>query len=78
MQIYPTNTLTNFATQLPNSLFLDGDWEVGPGEIEFSYTWNNIKSGKNRAYVKSGNERDYTSLEFQLDTMITSKMLLII
>ena len=38
MQIYPTNTLTNFNTQLPNSLFLDGDWEVGVAEIQYPYT----------------------------------------
>ena len=63
MQIYPTNTLTNFTTQLPNSLFLDRDWEVGLAEIQHPYTRNNIRSGKNRVYIKAWNERDYTSLE---------------
>ena len=63
MQIYPTNTLTNFTTQLPISLFLDGDWEVGLAEIQYPYTWNNIGSGKNRACNKTLNERNYTSLE---------------
>ena len=46
MQIYPTNTLTNFTAQLPNSLFLDGDREVGLAEIQYPYTGNNIRSGK--------------------------------
>ena len=65
MQIYPTNTLTNCTTQLQlqNSLFLDGDWEVGLVEIQYPYTWNNIRSGKDRAYIKTWNKRDYTSLE---------------
>ena len=63
MKIYPSNTVTNFITQLPNSLFLDGDWEVGLAEIQYPYTWNNIRSGKNKAYIKAWTERDYTSLE---------------
>ena len=62
MQIYPSNTVTNFITQLPNSLFLDGDWEVGHAEIQYQYTWNNIKSGKNKAYIKAWSERDHTFL----------------
>ena len=66
MQIYPTNTLTNFTTQLPSSLFLDGDWEVGLAEIQHPYTRNNIRSGKNRVYIKTWNERDYTSLEIPI------------
>ena len=40
MQIYPTNTLINDTTQLPNSLFPDGDWEVGLAEIQYPYKWN--------------------------------------
>ena len=63
MQIYSTNTLTNFTTQLPNSLFLNGDWEVGLAETGYPYTWNNIISRKNTACIKTWNERDYTSLE---------------
>ena len=46
MQIFPSDTFTKFTTQLPNSLFLDGHWEVGLGEIQYAYTWNNIRSGK--------------------------------
>ena len=38
MQLYPTNTLTNFTTEPPNSLFLDEDWEVGLAEIQYPYT----------------------------------------
>ena len=48
---------------LPNILFLDGDWEVGLAEIQYPYTWNDTRSGKNRAYIKTWNERGYTSSE---------------
>ena len=65
MQIYPTNTLTNFTTQLQNSLFVDGDWEVRLAEIQYPYTWNNTRPTKNRTYIITWNERDYTSLEIR-------------
>ena len=29
-------------------------------EIQYIYTWNNVRSGKNRVYIKIWNERDYT------------------
>ena len=61
MQIYPANTLTNFTAQLPNSLFLHGDWEVGLAEIQYPYTWNNIRSGRTRPILKLGT-RDIGSL----------------
>ena len=54
MQIYPINTLTNFTTQFPNSLFLDGHWEVRLTEIQYPYTWNNIRSGKTGPTLKLG------------------------
>ena len=63
VQIYSLNIVTNFITQLPNSLFLDGDWEAELTEIPYPYTWNSIRSGKNKAYIKAWEERDYTSLE---------------
>ena len=63
MRIYPSNTFTSFITNVPNSLFLDGNWEVGRAEIQYPYTWNNNKSGKNKAYIKAWNERVNTALE---------------
>ena len=62
VQIYSLNIVTNFITQLPNSLFLDGDWEAELTEIPYPYTWNSIRSGENKAYIKAWEERDYTSL----------------
>ena len=63
VQIYPSNTVTNFITHLPISHFLDGDWEVGLAEIQYPYTWNNVRSGENKADIKAWSERDYTSSE---------------
>ena len=54
MKIYPSNTVTNFSTQLPDSLFLDGDWEVGLAEIQYPYTWDNIRSEKTRPTLQLG------------------------
>ena len=42
-----SNTMTYFITKLSNSLFLEGDWEVGLAETEHPYTWNSIRSGEN-------------------------------
>ena len=60
MNIFPSNTLTNYVTQLPNSIYLDGEWEVGLAEIQYPYTWNNIREGYNKIYIKTWNEHDYT------------------
>ena len=75
MQIYPSNSVTNFITQLPTSLFLDGDWEVELSEIQYPYTWNNIRSGKIRPTLKVEVKEITPLWTFQLDTMITSTML---
>ena len=53
--------MTSFITQLPNSLFLDEDLEVGLTEIQYPYTWDNVRSGKNKAYIEASNKRDHTS-----------------
>ena len=75
MQIHPSNTVTNFISQLPNSLFLDEDWEVGLAEIQHPYAWNNVRSGKTRPTLKLGVKKITPLWKFQLDTMITSAML---
>ena len=42
MQYFPDNKTSNFATKLPRTLQLDGEWEVGLAEIDNPHTWNNI------------------------------------
>ena len=47
MQYFPDNKTSNFLTKLPRTLQLDGEWEVGPAEIDYPHTWYNILEGKN-------------------------------
>ena len=42
MKYYPENTLTSFTTRLPNSIRLEGDWDVGLVEIQYPHNWYNI------------------------------------
>jgi hypothetical protein len=42
MSFYPENTLSSFTTRLPNSIDLDGDWEVGLVEIQYPHNWYNV------------------------------------
>ena len=54
VQKFPSNILTNFTTKLPNSIFLDGVWEVGLAEILYPYTWNKIRSGRQGLRLEHG------------------------
>ena len=42
VQYFPDNKTSNFVTKLPRTLQLDGEWEVGPPEIDYPHTWYNI------------------------------------
>ena len=50
MQYFPDNKTSNFVTKLSRTLQLNGEWEVGPPEIDYPHTWYSIREGKN--YVK--------------------------
>ena len=43
MDVYPSNTMTNFKTRLPNRIELDGRWEVGLVEIQYPHSWYNLQ-----------------------------------
>ena len=48
MDVFPDNKVSSFRVNLPHSLNLDPDkWEVALKEIQFSYSWYNIRRGKN-------------------------------
>ena len=38
-------------TKLSRTLQLDGEWEVGPAEIDYPHTWYNILEGKNSVEI---------------------------
>jgi hypothetical protein len=43
MDYFPDNTLTHFTTRLPQMKDLDRSWEIGLAEIQYPYSWYNIK-----------------------------------
>jgi hypothetical protein len=36
MDYFPDNTLTHFTTRLPQMMDLDGSWEIGLAEIQYT------------------------------------------
>ena len=48
---YPSNTLSEYTTQLPRRIQIDGEWEVALAEIQYPRTWNNVKNRENGVYV---------------------------
>jgi hypothetical protein len=51
MDYFPHNTLTHFTTRLPQMMNLDGSWEIGLAEIQYPYSWYNIKKGEACVHV---------------------------
>ena len=51
MEYFPDNKTLNFVTNLSRTLQLDGEWEVGPAEIDYPHTWYNIREGKNSVEI---------------------------
>lgn len=47
MNYYPDNTLTDYITLLPNTIDLEGDWEVGLVEIQYPHNWHNVSGSTN-------------------------------
>lgn len=46
MDYFPDNKLTRFTTKLPQTMELDGTWEVGLSEIHYTHSWYNVKEGE--------------------------------
>jgi len=44
MKCYPENTVAKFTTKLPQSLTLEGEYEVGLAELIYPQTWYNINN----------------------------------
>ena len=53
MKTFPNNTLTEYTTQLPRLIQLDGEWEAVLVEIRYPRTWNNVRNRENGIYVIS-------------------------
>ena len=50
-QYFPDSKTSNFVTKLSRTIQLDGEWEVGPAEIDYPHTWYNIREGKNSVEI---------------------------
>ncbi len=46
---FPTNTPADFRVRLPYSLDLDGDWELGLVEMQYPFSWDNVKGGTDKS-----------------------------
>ncbi len=46
---FPTNTPADFRVRLPYPLDLDGDWELGLVEIQYPFSWDNVKGGTEKS-----------------------------
>ena len=50
MDYFPNNTLTHYTTKLPQTIDLDGSWEMGLSEIHYPHSWFNV--GKNEFWMR--------------------------
>ena len=47
LDIFPSNSLASYITKLSQPLNLEGQWEVGLGEIQFEKSWYNVREKEN-------------------------------
>ena len=40
---FPNNTLTEYRVGLPQTINLEGDWEVALTEVHYPQSWNNVQ-----------------------------------
>ena len=55
MDVFPSNTLSEYRVRLPQAIALTDDWEVALTEIHYPHSWNNVHDNFwNRFYIKKG------------------------
>ncbi|KAK2181415.1 hypothetical protein NP493_399g00022 [Ridgeia piscesae] len=42
LDLHPDNTLTRYATALPQQIILSGQWECGLVEMQYTHSWYNF------------------------------------
>ena len=52
---FPMNTLSEYRVGLPQTIALEGDWEVALTEIHYPHSWNNVQGNVtwNRFYIRN-------------------------
>jgi hypothetical protein len=58
---FPDNTLTHYMTKLPETISLDGEWEVGLVEFQYPHTWYNLREGDGWIVVAKRGEDGHVS-----------------
>ena len=58
MSYYEDNTLASFTTRLPNTIDLEGDWEVGLVEIQYPHNWFNVPPEVTARSFRMGGRRN--------------------
>ena len=43
LAVFPNNTATSYRVKLPQTIDLDGNWEVGLYSITYPHTWYNLQ-----------------------------------
>ena len=51
LSTFPSNTVANFKVKLPESISLEGDWEVALVEMLYSHTWSTIREGNQQTFI---------------------------
>ena len=51
LSTFPSNTVANFKVKPPESISLEGDWEVALVEMLYSHTWSTIREGNQQTFI---------------------------
>lgn len=51
LDTFPLNTVANFKVQLPETISLEGDWEVALVEMLYTRTWSTIRGGVQQTFI---------------------------
>ena len=68
MQYFPDNKTSNFVTKLSRTLQLDGEWKMGLAEVDYPYTWYNIRDDKNSVEIYAPDKFDlvFQTVEYSI------------
>ena len=55
---FPQNTLTEYQVSLPQTITLEGEWEVALTEIHYPHSWNNVQENfLNQFFLRNREQR---------------------